>query len=449
MKGSEQPESNPCISRPGTKRHPPQRDVRILFLQGPPSSFARELGAELASRGAFVRRINLCFGDWVYWHDRRSISYRGSLNDWEGFLEDFVRRHQITDIIYFADRFPYHRTAQRVARRLEINAIAFEYGYIRPDWIVVEPFGQSGYSHFPTDPVRIAALASELPHPEFKRRFEHSFFGESLGDVVHHLGNYFCWFFYPRFQRDRIYNPLLEYVSYPLRFWRAFRARGRVDRLCQRLYAARTPIFIVPLQMQNDYQIRANSPYTDQREFLNQVLCSFAEHAPEDSALIIKPHPLDNGLENWSRFVRNSTQHLGLDHRVHYLDGGNLDAMAAKASGMITINSTSGMTSLRLGCPVKAMGLAVYDIDGLTHSGSLDTFWNEPTAPDVQGLENFLKVMAARCHVRGDFYSKVGRKAAGRAMADRIMSESPFFDVFLDKAPRLERAHQLGIHIDV
>ena len=275
MKGSEQPESNPCISRPGTKRHPPQREVRILFLQGPPSSFARELGAELASRGAFVRRINLCFGDWVYWHDRRSISYRGSLNDWEGFLEDFVRRHQITDIIYFADRFPYHRAAQRVARRLEINAIAFEYGYIRPDWIVVEPFGQSGYSHFPTDPVRIAALASELPHPEFKRRFEHSFFGESLGDVVHHLGNYFCWFFYPRFQRDRIYNPLLEYVSYPLRFWRAFRARGRVDRLCQRLYAARTPIFIVPLQMQNDYQIRANSPYTDQREFLNQVLSSF------------------------------------------------------------------------------------------------------------------------------------------------------------------------------
>ena len=122
--------------------------------------------------------------------------------------------------------------------------------------------------------------------------------------------------------------------------------------------------------------------------------------------------------------------------------------MTNGAAGMITINSTSGLTALRLGRPVKAMGLAVYDMAGLTHQGSLDTFWGAPEGPDPAGLADFLKVMAAHCHVRGDFYDRAGRAAAVQAMADRLMAAEPFPAVFLDHPPRLARARELGIAVD-
>ena len=306
MTGSDQLRRTPSLAPAPSERHRGQRDVRALFLQGPPSPFARELGDALEARGAFVRRINLCIGDWIWWHDRRAVSYRGSLKAWEAYLDDFVARHAITDIVYFADRFPYHRAAQRVARQRGLNAVAYEYGYLRPDWIVCEPFGQSGYSHLPCDLALIRDAAQGLAPADFAVRHGHGAFAESLGDVMHYLGNYLLWFPYPRFERDRIYNPLVEYLSYPLRFLRARLAReagargSMIDALTNE---ARW--FLVPLQMQNDYQIRSNSPFSDQRDFLGQVMGSFARHAGTGVRLVIKPHPLDNGIENWERYVRD------------------------------------------------------------------------------------------------------------------------------------------------
>lgn len=448
MTGFDQSDCHATLPRDGPLRQAPERDVRALFLQGPPSPFARELGTELAARGAFVRRINLCIGDWVHWHDSRAVSYRGSLDDWEDHLADFVRRNRISDIIYFADRFPYHRAAQRVARRLGLNAISFEYGYLRPDWIICEPFGQSGYSHFPDDLGAIRAAAHGLPDPDFARQHSHSFVHEALGDTVHYIGNYLFWFLYPRFRRDRIYHPIREYLSYPVRFARARLVRNRVARAIRDLQDSGAPYFLVPLQMQNDYQIRANSPFTDQRDFLGAVLASFATHSGPETRLVIKPHPLDNGIEDWAGYVRQAVRAFGLGDRVLYLDGGDLGEMIGGAMGVITINSTSGMTALRLGCPVMVMGLAVYDIAGLTHQGGLDRFWSDPTRPDPDGLNDFLKVMAAHCHVRGDFYGRTGRASAIRSLADRIMAAKPFDDIFLDTPPRLARAREIGVVVE-
>ena len=64
----------------------------FLFLQGMPCDFMRRVGDALQMRGHRVSRINLCFADWLFWHDRRALSYRGRLAQWPAFLREFLQR---------------------------------------------------------------------------------------------------------------------------------------------------------------------------------------------------------------------------------------------------------------------------------------------------------------------------------------------------------------------
>ena len=200
---------------------------RVLFLQGPPSDFARVLGAELMARGARVHRINLCVGDWIYWHGPGTRSYRGSLARWSGWLDGVLEAEGITDLLYFGDCQPYHRAARRVAERRGVRTLAYEYGYLRPDWIVAEPGGQSAYSRLTADPARLRAAARDLPAVDLAPCHRIDRRREARGDVIYHLANYLLALLYPRFRRDRVFNPILEYLSYLPRHRRARRGTGR------------------------------------------------------------------------------------------------------------------------------------------------------------------------------------------------------------------------------
>ena len=196
---------------------------KVLFLQGPPSDFARALGAELMARGARVHRINLCAGDWIYWHGPGTRSYRGSLAGWPDWLDGVLATEGITDLLYFGDCQPYHRTARRVAERRGVRTLAYEYGYLRPDWIVAEPGGQSTYSRLTADPARLRDAARDLPAVDLAPRHRIDRRREARGDVIYHLANYLLAPLYPRFRRDRVFNPILEYLSYLPRHRRARR----------------------------------------------------------------------------------------------------------------------------------------------------------------------------------------------------------------------------------
>ncbi len=75
----------------------------VLFLQGPPGVFARTIADSLEKAGASTRRVNLCAGDWIGWHDRRCTSYRGSLRNWPNWLRAYCLDQKITHIVYYAD----------------------------------------------------------------------------------------------------------------------------------------------------------------------------------------------------------------------------------------------------------------------------------------------------------------------------------------------------------
>ena len=422
--------------------------MRLMFLQGHPSAFARDLGRALAARGHAVRRVNLCFGDWLFWHGPDCESYRGSLADWEGWIEARMRAQGTTHLIYFADRHPYHVAAQRAARRLGVVCVSHEFGYLRPDWILVEEGGQSAFSHFPDDLALLKRQAAGLPDPDMTRRFSHPFWQEAVQEMAYHLGNAFLWPLYPGFRSDRVDHPVVEYLSYLPRHLAAARAAGPARRLVAELARGTQPFHLVALQMAGDYQIRANSGFADPRAFLETVIRSHAAHAAPDAMLVVKLHPMDNGRVPWARLTRQMAVAAGHGDRVRFLDGGDLGALLSRAAGCVVVNSTVGLHALQAGCPVKCLGIATYDMTGLTHQGSLDAFWRRPERPDPEGVSALIRLMASVLHVRGDFFSPEGRRAGVSGFVELLEGGlARRAGAFVTPPPRLGRARDMGLAV--
>lgn len=424
----------------------PRSVLRILFLQGPPSRFCKLLADEAERQGHTALRINLCVGDWLTWVGRPAVNYKGALAGWRDYLEDFLVRERVTDIVYYADRLPYHRVALEVAEKLGLRATTYEFGYLRPDWITLERGGMSSRSHFPTDPDRIKRIAALVAEPDLEERYLYPFHREAFHEVVFNLSNYFLKPLFWRYQADKYYNPLVDYLSYIPRLIGARILRTRTRALISRLIDSGTPYFVVPLQMQSDYQLRANSPYGHQRELIEEVIASFARHAAPANHLLFKMHPLDNGLERWSRTVSGLASRHGIAARVHLVDGGKLKKILRPAKGVVLVNSTVGLHALFDLIPIKVLGMAVFDIVGLTHQGPLDTFWTAPEQPEPALRDAFVRAIAGTIQVKGNFYTSAGRAAAIAEIVRRLAEGRVNMpDAFVTPPPRLALARARGV----
>lgn len=418
----------------------------FLFLQGPPNLFARHLADELEQRGHRALRVNLCTGDFLYWLGRPAKNFRNRLSRWETYLRDFIAREGVTHVLYYADRLPYHRIAIKIAEELGLVAVSYEFGYLRPDWITVERRGMSAQSHFPDDPELIRQIADQAPEPDLVARYRYPFYLEAINEVVFNLSNFFLFFLYPFYDADKMYNRMREYLSYIPRLLTESRNTRDANTTIAHLIETKRRFFVFPLQMQNDYQVRANSPYRHLSEVMRETLISFATHAPTDAQLVFKVHPLDNGIERWPSVLSELAAETGVSDRVRLIDGGNLLDLLRHAQGVVLINSTVGIHALQVDCPVHVMGIATYDIAGLTHQGSLDTFWQAPSPPDPDLRDALVRAMAATIQVKGNFYTPEGRAAAIPEIADRLIDgrvNEP--GAFIDPPPRLARARQLGV----
>jgi capsular polysaccharide export protein len=157
--------------------------------------------------------------------------------------------------------------------------------------------------------------------------------------------------------------------------------------------------------------------------------------------LLVKGHPLDGSFFNWRGFLRRRARQLGIADRVHFIDGGDIEQLAAEAEGMVVVNSTSATLALAAGRPVCVLGDAIYNIPGLTFGGHLDAFWIDPPAP-VPGLyEAFRKVLVNDCLIRGGLASESAVTTLVENMADRLCAPASRSD---GAEERLDDGEMLG-----
>ena len=398
----------------------------FLFLQGPSSPLFAKCADRLEEAGHRCLRLNLNMGDRIFWRRRGGHDYRGRRRDWRAFISAFLDRHDVTDLILLGEERPYHKRAIAEAKARGIPVYVIEMGYLRPDWVTFERDGMSSNSHFPRDPARIVAEAEGLPEPDWTGRHRQTFLAEASYDLIYNLPNVFLWFLYPHYRRHALFHPLAEYAGWLRKLATQRRTREKAQAAIDALLASRKPFFVYPLQLQTDYQLRAHSPFSSQQEAITLVLTSFARHAPQEQQLLIKVHPLDNGLIDWTGFVAKAAGGLGIGERVQVVDGGNLDRLVGHSLGVVTVNSTASLPAFRRGKPVKTLGYAVFDAPGLSYPGTLDAFWTKPTPPDRAVVDAFFRLMAAKYQVRGNFYSTSGTDAAASAIAGQLLAGGPW-----------------------
>jgi capsular polysaccharide export protein len=400
----------------------------FLFLQGLASPFFADLAKALQRRGHEVRRINISFGDALFWR-LPATSYRGSLANWRKFLTDFLSDEAVTDIVLFGDCRPYHRVAISLAAHRRVQVHVVEEGYLRPHWITVERGGVNGYSSLPRDPKTIKALAADLP-PAPERTFAGSFPRRAIWDVTYNLANILGRPAYPRYRRHRPNHVLVEYAGWLKRIGRRKRLDREAVAAAERVLAHPGGFFLVPLQLDSDYQIRVHSRFAALDEFLNEVFASFARHAPGECRLLVKVHPLDNGLVDRRAQVAELARRHGIGDRVTYIDGGYLPTLLLKARGVVVVNSTVGMSSIEALTPTIALGTAIYDLPGLSYQDGLHRFWTEPTRPDPELVQAFRTLVVHRTQVNGGFFCREGVAMAVQGAAERMESVAPLLHYY-------------------
>ncbi|MEQ9662181.1 MAG: capsular biosynthesis protein [Parasphingopyxis sp.] len=382
------------------------RGRNILLLQGPVGPFFARLAQDLRWAGANVHKVNFNGGD-LYYFPRDFTNFTGRMEEFPAFLERICEEKRIDTIMLFGDCRGMHKIACDRADNLGIDVYVFEEGYLRPDYITMERHGVNGRSAMPR--AGIFYLNTEAPEPNTTQTVGPSFWFATGWAFTYYFWAIILWPLFPRYRHHR---PLswfdgLRWVRGGFRkFWYGWRNRKIANRL-----TGDTPprFFLVPLQVHNDAQVGVHSVFDDVEEFIRNVTQSFASHAPDDAHLVIKHHPMDRPYTDYTRLIRQLRERTGLGDRLIYVHDIHLPTLIVRSEGVVTINSTTGMSALHHGKPTLALGDAVYRIEGLTANVSVDRFWSEAANHPVHAelYTRFRNQLIERTQLNGNFYRRI------------------------------------------
>ena len=377
---------------------------RVLLLQGPIGSFFSRLSCDLKHAGVeAVFKINFNGGDFAF-YPRNSVQYRGQPEDWPAFFKKFVLEHQIDLIFLFGDCRPAHKIVHPIAEELAIEVGVFEEGYIRPNYITLERYGVNGYSQLPKLPefYKLHA-AGRLPKAD---PVGNTYWHMVRQTMLYYLAAFVIKPFFWTYEHHRPLN-LLEAWPWVKGVWRKqfyrIKERGIQERLTGDLFKK---YFFVPLQVHNDSQILSHSQFDTVGEFIEKTINSFAKHAPSDTYLVIKHHPMDRGYYDYTRLIKNLVGEGELKSRVFYIHDQHLPSLLNAAFGVVVVNSTVGLSAVQRHLPVFVEGDSIYKISEITYIGEIDDFWRVAHAfePNKEIVAGFLKYLIQTTQLNGSFY---------------------------------------------
>ncbi len=386
---------------------------RILLLQGFIGPFFGVLADYLQQHQKTVFKILFNAGDEWYYPLTRPNTYRytDTPEQFATYLDTFIQQHQIDTVICFGDTRFYHQVAKSLIQQRGGYFWVFEEGYFRPAYLTLEETGVNAYSPIPQHASFFHQQWHHLPQPTYcppspiKHRFSYAAWVATCYYVAMHLGKSR----YPHYRHHRS-SGLWYYTSHWI--WSGIKRLAHIPR--ERLFQRQVEqgklgrFFILPLQVFNDTQVTVHSDYTTVQEMLLDVLNSFAQEAPSDTQLVIKHHPMDRGFKSYASCIQQFIQaHPHCMGRIHYVYDIPLPVFLRKATGMVTINSTSGLSALLHHIPVKVMGRAHYDLKGLTDAQPLSTFWNTPVPPDMETFYAFRQYHLNVTQINGSFFGQV------------------------------------------
>lgn len=403
----------------------------FILLQGPQSYFFIELANALVFCGASVVKVNFCGGDVLIWQSHKkddaivSVNYHDRACNFPLFIKELYDKHKATDLVVYSDWRPMHQDAILVAKSLAINIWVYEEGYLRSGFVTLEKNGVNGRSSIPKKASVIQELAQTCPSftPSRLTLQHDSIYNKVRFAILHHFGNVVLFPAFAFYRTHRAHNILFELIGILPRYLNRKNRRSRSSQSLKAFLKDKRPFFFYPLQLKDDSQVQLYSPYIRQEEAITAIISSFAKNAPKDSRLLIKNHPLDNGLIPYRNYIEKMAQALGCGGRVCYIEDGNSNFLIKKSCGVVLINSTVGLSALLQRKKVFCLGYAVYGIKGLAHSflyQNLDDFWTSNEPFNEQLFNDFCAVIKAKALIEGDFYTARGVRWAALNSIERF-----------------------------
>ena len=395
----------------------------FLLLQGVSSPFFSRLATGLSEQGHRVHKVNFNVGDVSYWLPRSSDWFRQDLAELPSFLNKLYTQYGITDQVVFGDRRPVHIAALEQGRRNDVRNHVFEEGYFRPNLITLEREGVNARSQLPRSPEWFMRAGQHLPVVAPLQDFNSPLWLRALHDLAYQASGVLNRVLFSKYRSHLTMSPAVEYAGYLTRTRLLKRVAPANTATIQTLLSQGTPYFFVPLQLNSDSQVRDHADFYTMQLMLKHALQSFAQHAPVDTKLVIKNHPLDTGWEHYDRVILNLVHQFALKDRVIYLESGDLTSLVKHAQGTITLNSTVGYVALEQGCPTFCLGNPQYNLPGLTDQQELANFWVRPLAPETELFTRFKRVVVNTTQVYGGFYCPQSIAHAVQGSCERLTAE--------------------------
>src|SRR5262249_11990227 len=138
---------------------------------------------------------------------------------------------------------------------------------------------------------------------------------------------------FPHYRTHRPWPAWVEAYGWALRGLRRLRSRKAVD---VEFLKRQGPYVLLPLQLDSDCQLRSHSDFEAMLPALTLAVASFPSEAPADLRLVVKAHPLDNGLRDWRRLTLACAAAFGAAERVVFVDQGDIAELVRASDGVLT-----------------------------------------------------------------------------------------------------------------
>lgn len=343
-------------------------------------------------------------------HKIPTVSFNAPLSGFKEWLRNEILTNGVDCLFIYNQYRPYNAIGYELAEELGIECIILELGLLRPDYITIYSRERDLFSYLekewrkvknegasiklPKESPQIASAATDSKMLQFACSYTLSRFATKVLRM------------YTHYEDQRSMSFRLHFKA-GIRGLLRLQGRARQSRY-NRIFSEKwsNKYYLVPLQVHCDSQITARSSYQSVEEFITEVVDSFEKHAPLDTRLVFKVHPMDRGYVDYNSFIKGLDSRF-VQQRLIYLDRVHNPTVLKNAIGSVMINSSMGLSSLIHGTPVKTVGQANFDLPELTHQGSLDTFWRGAEDVDLDSVKVFIALLRRTSQGRGTFYKRL------------------------------------------
>lgn len=407
------------------KSFPSKSAPRVLLLQGPVGPFFRKAQSLLNESEFDAWRVCFNIGDRLFAQREKTLNFSGTIDIWGSWLSEILEVHGFDFVVLFGCEREIHRVAIESCKKLAIPVICLEEGYLRPGNITLE-FGGNNWR---------SPIAGELPPSDYSGRPMDRLKGVAYSSSFGAMASYAFLYFslrnlFSTAGERKLFHKKKRMLASEAFYWfknyyRKFRNLKSNYHCIERLLEHYDrKYYLVPLQVHDDSQLGKAAGSWNNQKLILKTIVSFARNAPATHQLVFKIHPMERGHSRDRQFIQQVSLLNDVAERVYIVDGGSLGLMTRHAAGMVTINSTSGLSAILHGIPLAVMGQAIYrhpDLAYCVNKGiDLDGFWTWGKIAPHELRTAYLSWLHEQCLQPGDFYAYEGMEIAIRALRDKL-----------------------------